>query len=108
MGYLDAKDQHERTYFMARAVMDEVKKVVKGKEECVEKALAAILAEGHILIECSWCRKDNACNCIFQSNGAREPQSAVYPGCASGGHPWIFHVSERNRSVCISSGDDHV
>lgn len=51
MGYLDAKDQHERAYFMARAVMDEVKKVVKGKDECVEKALAAILAEGHILIE---------------------------------------------------------
>ena len=32
-------------------VLEEVRKVVHGKDECVEKALAAILARGHILIE---------------------------------------------------------
>ena len=32
-------------------VIDEVKKVVEGKDECVTKVLAAILAGGHILIE---------------------------------------------------------
>ena len=32
-------------------VLEEVKKAVKGKDECVEEALAAILAGGHILIE---------------------------------------------------------
>lgn len=38
-------------YECANLVMDEVKKVVTGKDECIKKALAAILAGGHILIE---------------------------------------------------------
>lgn len=32
-------------------VIEEIKKVVTGKDECIEKAFAAILAGGHILIE---------------------------------------------------------
>ncbi len=32
-------------------VLNEVKKVIKGKDACVEKAFAAILAGGHILVE---------------------------------------------------------
>lgn len=36
---------------MAQAVMEEVKKAVIGKDECVKKVMAAILAGGHILIE---------------------------------------------------------
>lgn len=51
MGYLDEMSQRERACLMARAVMDEVKKAVKGKDDCVKKAFAAILAGGHILIE---------------------------------------------------------
>ena len=35
----------------AQIVIDEVKKAVKGKDECIIKAFAAILAGGHILIE---------------------------------------------------------
>ena len=35
----------------AQIVIDEVKKAVKGKDECIIKAVAAILAGGHILIE---------------------------------------------------------
>lgn len=35
----------------AQAVMEEVKKAVIGKDECVKKVMAAILAGGHILIE---------------------------------------------------------
>ena len=34
-----------------QAVMEEVKKAVIGKDDCVKKVLAAILAGGHILIE---------------------------------------------------------
>lgn len=41
----------ERYYREAYAVMDEVKKVVIGKDECVKLAMAAILAGGHILID---------------------------------------------------------
>ena len=35
----------------AVAIMDEVKKAVIGKDDCVKKIMAAILAGGHILIE---------------------------------------------------------
>ena len=35
----------------AQAVINEVKKVVTGKDMCIQKAFAAILAGGHILIE---------------------------------------------------------
>lgn len=36
---------------IAQAIMGEVKKAVIGKDDCIEKVMAAILAGGHILIE---------------------------------------------------------
>lgn len=41
----------DQYYNCAKAVIDEVKQVVTGKDECICKAFAAILAGGHILIE---------------------------------------------------------
>lgn len=41
----------ERYFQEAYAVMEEVKKAVIGKDECVRLAMAAILAGGHILID---------------------------------------------------------
>ena len=38
-------------YERAGRVIEEVKKAVTGKDECIKKAFAAILAGGHILIE---------------------------------------------------------
>ena len=38
-------------YERAGHVIEEVKKAVTGKDECIKKAFAAILAGGHILIE---------------------------------------------------------
>ena len=38
-------------YEKAKAVMEEVARVVTGKDDCIRKAFAAILAGGHILIE---------------------------------------------------------
>lgn len=38
-------------YECAELIIKEVKRVVKGKDECIQKAFAAILAGGHILIE---------------------------------------------------------
>lgn len=35
----------------AHLVMDEVKKVIIGKDECIEKVMGAILAKGHVLLE---------------------------------------------------------
>ena len=39
------------SYIYALYVIDEVKKVILGKDECIRKVMAAILAKGHILIE---------------------------------------------------------
>lgn len=39
------------SYLKAEAVIGEVKKVLTGKDGCIQKAFAAILAGGHILIE---------------------------------------------------------
>lgn len=44
-------DTYESAYEKVNDVLVEVKKVVHGKDECVEKVLSAILARGHILIE---------------------------------------------------------
>lgn len=41
----------ERNFMKVMEVMEEVKQVVIGKEDCVRKAMAAILAGGHILID---------------------------------------------------------
>ncbi len=38
-------------YECAKLIIEEVKKAVKGKDDCVRKAFATILAGGHILIE---------------------------------------------------------
>ena len=42
---------NENAYEQALLVVQEVKKAVTGKDACIIKALAAILAKGHILIE---------------------------------------------------------
>lgn len=42
---------NQKYYQEIMAVMEQVKRVVIGKEECVKKAMAAILAGGHILID---------------------------------------------------------
>lgn len=39
------------SYDKAQAVIQEVKKVLTGKDACIQKAFAAILAGGHILVE---------------------------------------------------------
>lgn len=37
-------------YMQAQAVIGEVKKVVTGKDECIQKAFAVILAGGHVFL----------------------------------------------------------
>lgn len=43
--------QKDMVYDKVASVMTEVKKAVTGKDDCIEKAFAAILAGGHILVE---------------------------------------------------------
>ncbi len=69
------------SYWKAEAVVREVKKALTGKDDCIRKAFAAILAGGHILIEDAGRWQDDAGDCVFQSDGVRQQQSAVYAGC---------------------------
>lgn len=48
---MDLAMDYKMAYRKVKDVLAEVKKVVHGKDECVEKAFSAILARGHILIE---------------------------------------------------------
>lgn len=41
----------EERYQKAHLVMDEVRKTIVGKDDCIEKVMAAILAGGHVLLE---------------------------------------------------------
>ena len=52
MGCINKGEREMPKYVKAAvAIMDEVKKAVIGKDDCVKKIMAAILAGGHILIE---------------------------------------------------------
>lgn len=73
--------------------MNEVKKVVIGKDECVRLAMAAILAGGHILIDDIPGVGKTTLAMAFA--GAMEMDShrmQIHAGCTPGGHPRIFHV----------------
>lgn len=48
---MDRGQKESREYVLAHAVMEEIRKVVKGKDASIKRAFAAILAGGHILIE---------------------------------------------------------
>ncbi len=47
----ERNEQLKEAWEKAKQVLQEVKKAVRGKDACVEKAFSAILAGGHILIE---------------------------------------------------------
>ena len=79
---------------LALQVIDEVEKAVVGKRKILEKIMTAILAGGHILIE--------------DIPGTGKTTMALYPGCSSGRPYRIFHLSERNRTVCLSAGSGYV
>lgn len=48
---MDLTLEYQKAYYKMKEVLDEVKKLVHGKDDCVEKALSAIMARGHILLE---------------------------------------------------------
>lgn len=68
----------------AQLVIDEVKKAVKGKDDCIIKAFAAFLAGGHILLEdVPGVGKTTLAVAFFKGYGACESQSTVHSGCAA-------------------------
>lgn len=48
-------------------IKSEIKKVIVGKDEIIEKVLTAILAQGHILLEdVPGVGKNKPCTCFFK------------------------------------------
>ena len=69
--------------------LQEVQRAVIGKQEVTETVMKAFLDHG---------------DCFFQSDRTAEAQGAVYTGCTSVRSDWIYHLPEREKCVCISSG----
>lgn len=85
--------------------LQEVQRAVIGKQEVTETVMKAFLAGGHVLVEdIPGLGQDDHGDCFFQSDRTAEAQSAVYTGCTSVRSDWIYHLPEREKCVCISSG----
>lgn len=63
--------------------IDDIKKVIKGKDESLNKLMCTMLAGGHILMEDIRCRKDNAGAGILKSIVLKTKAYAVYTRRAS-------------------------
>ena len=68
----------------ANAVMAEVKKAVIGKDTCILKVMAAMIAGGHILLD--------DIPGFFKGHGFKAESCSVYTGYSSGRYCRIFHV----------------
>ena len=65
-------------------ILDEVGKVIRGKDEQIQMVLTAILAKGHILIEdIPGVGKTTMAVCFFPCDGIDGAPSSVYTGCSS-------------------------
>ena len=65
-------------------VVEEVKKAVTGKDECIRKAMMAILAGGHILMDdIPGVGKTTMALAFSQGNGFETEACAVYAGCTA-------------------------
>ena len=80
----------------ARAIVENVSKVIVGKTPVVEQALAALIAQGHILVEdvpgvgrpC-WPKACRPPLAVF-SNGS------IHPGPATKRHYWVSVYNQRS------------
>lgn len=65
-------------------VVEEVKKAVTGKDECIRKAMMAILAGGHILMDDIPGVGKTTMALAFSKAMALKPEAcAVYAGCTA-------------------------
>ena len=82
-----------RTEHPAMRAIQEIKKAVIGKDDCIVKVMTAILAGGHILIEDVPGVGKTTLALAF-SRALHLEQNPVYPGCTSGGCNGFFPLSE--------------
>ena len=65
-------------------ILNEVGKVIRGKDEAIELVMTAMLAKGHILVEdVPGVGKNNTGGCFFPCDGVDRAPSAVYTGRTS-------------------------
>ena len=74
----------EKVYEYAAAVLAEVKRAIAGKDACITKAFATILAGGHILIEDVPGVGKTTLAIAFSRHGTFGSPCTVYTGRASG------------------------
>ena len=66
-----------------RIILDEVGKVIRGKDKTIEMAMTAILAKGHILIEDVPGVGKTTLAVAFSRHGTDRETTAVYTGCTA-------------------------
>ena len=71
---------------IAQNVMNEVKKAVIGKDECVKRVMAGSNScwWTYINLRCSGSWENNACSCIRKKYGDDSESYTIYTGCSSG------------------------
>lgn len=85
-------------------VIDEVKKVVIGKDVCIAKIMAAIIAGGNILMDDVPGVGKTTWLLIANAMGLQNEESPVYTGCPSGRYNGIYDVRQGDKSVCVQTG----
>ena len=96
----------EKVYEYAAAVLAEVKRAIAGKDACITKAFATILAGGHILIEdVPGVGKTTLAIAFSRVMGLLDHRVQFTPDVLPAD---IEHVPERDGTVCVPSGNDHV
>ena len=83
--------------------LQEVQRAVIGKQEVTETVMKAFLAGGHVLVEdIPGLGKTTMAIAFSRAIGLQK--RAVYTGCTSVRPDRIYHLPEREKCVCISSG----
>ena len=78
---------------VARKIIEEVKKAVIGKDECVKKNSGCDFSgRTYFNRRYTGSREDNDGGCLCQKHDSYTEQGAVHTGCTSGGYHRIFHV----------------
>lgn len=97
----------KQTESPAIRAIQEIKKAVIGKDDCIIKAMTAILAGGHILIEDVPGVGKTTLALAF-SKALHLEQNRIQFTPAAGRCDRIFLISESNRYICVSAGSCYV
>ena len=87
----------------ADRIMQEVGKVILGKDECIRQVMTAILAGGHVLIEdIPGVGKTSMALAFAKAMSLKQNRVQFTPDVLR--YYRIFHVHKRNRKIHVSAG----